>query len=764
MTTTVNNNNYFISKARDAYVLTRVYNDYSSGSKFKDRFQKAAESVNKNARNYKRGNVIWMLYDDSPDKRDYKNHKEELLDICLSYGFSKEEGNLIYSHSNKPGNSSYASYCIREKFLKHTEEDDTALAVLLDQDDILEPDAIKNIALKMTDNGVVLLPFTIIDYGGKDITFNSGKVHNELTKKISKCPIVNKSAPVIKQHHWNNLKEIFYASSLSWSKSYSRYALEQYHNSLTDFLKKERIGVQEYYEKHPAYEDFVDFYVLLRSDITVSATSYRTHKYYKHNEAITCNPDLDAFRLHRTANLLTLIDLCYYEAEILRPDYKQLLLRFITIKVVDIERILDKYRENYTNGDNSYYVFSDETHEGYFIDKLYRLSQGENRGSEQDEQLFKDAHPIRNEKTKENFNDLFWYDNINNIEVYHSELKNVSSRCTLRKAFLEENQFRTEKAWFQQFYTFTASEFAHIKKIIIKQCNIWFEKLVWKHKEEKKNINYDNKPTPNQRRFRVLSFLLILWGIIIPATTTFFVLILWGKILPLIKEDKFQTASLVVTAFVSVWVAILTSLWNDHSKAHILAKEETAKKKLYFSEFEDLIRHLEANLKVMIEIHYQLLYGKIPAGIHFINLSWPNFSCLLSDDITKLIDKNKVDDFARLKVNLRNIQNSSTWLSVYVQEPHSHEEIKKAIEWEITRHIGYLVNFRYLKEYNFQSPTQNDIEFYIGEKHIKQSLTSLFMSYHGEGERMKKVEEYLNSYFNDRMEKRSVLLYKIHTP
>lgn len=758
MTAIVNNNN-LISGARDAYVLTRIYNDYSAESKFKERFAAAAASISENVRNYKRGNVIWILYDDSPKKGEYKNHEEELLDICLSYGFSSEVGNLIYLRSKKPGNSAYASYCIRENFLKLTEEDDTAFAVLLDQDDTLEPDAIKNIALKMTDNGVVLLPFAIIDDGGKDITFDKGKVHNELTKKISKCPIVNKSAPAIEQHHWNNLKEIFYASTLSWSKAYSHYSLNIYQKSLTAFLIANRVSVEEYYDKHPAYEDFVDFYVLLRKDISISATSYRTHKYYKHNKAITCKPDIDAFKLQRTASLLTLIDLCYSNSDKLRADFKQLLLRFVTIKVVDVERILDKYRKDFKEGDNKYYAFSDETHEGFFINKLYRLSQGDNRESEQDEKLFEDAHPIRNEKTKDNFNDLFSCNNLNSILVYKSELNNVSSRCVLRKAYLEENKFRSDKAWFQKQYLSVISEITYIRREFKKWCGKWKEKLIWKYAEKDKKTIYDSKLTPNQRRYRVLSWLLILWGIIVPFIITGAILIFWGNISDGSKKSNFETISLVVTASISVWVAILTSIWKDHSKANILAKEEGAKKKLYFSEFEDLIRHLEANLKVMIEIHHQLSYGKIPADIHFINLSWPNFSCLHSDDITKLIDKDKVDDFARLKVNLRNIQNSSTWLSSYVQEPHSQEEIRKAIEWEITRHIGYLVNFRYLKDYNFQSPTQNDIEFYIGEKHMKQYLTSLFMSYSGEGERIRKVEEYLDKYFYDRRERRSVLLY-----
>ena len=743
---------------RDAYVLTRLYNNYTAGSQFKERFEKAAHSVAKNVSNYKRGNIIWILYDDSSYNENNQKNNEELLEICKSHGFSDKEGNLIYVRSVKPGNSAYASYCVREEFLEQTKKNETAFAVLLDQDDTLEPNAIKNIAEKMTDDGVVLLSFIINDDEGKDITADGGKYHNKLTKKISKHQIVNKTAPTIEQHHWNNLKEIFYASTLSWSKAYSRYALNIYQESLTTFLINNRVSVKEYYGKHSAYEDFVDFYVLLRKDLTISATSERTHTYYKHNEAITCKPDIDAFKLHRTASLLTLIDLCYSNSNNLRVDFKQLLLRFITIKVVDVERILDKYRKDFKKGNNKYYAFSDETHEGYFINKLYRLSQGDNRESEQDEKLFKDAHPIRNKKTKDNFNDLLSCDNLNSILVYKSELKNVSSRCTLRKAYLEENKFRSDKAWFQKRYKSVISEITYIKQEFKRWYGKWKEKWIWKYAEEDKKTIYDRKLTPNQRRYRILSWLLILWGIIVPFVAIGGILILWKGEASFSKDDR-QTISLVVTASISVWVAILTSIWKDHSKANILAREEGAKKKLYFSEFEDLIRHLEANLKVMIEIRHQLSYGKIPASIHFINLSWPKISCLLSDDITSLIDKDKVDDFARLKVNLRNIQNSSNWLSTYVQEPHSQEEISSAIDWEITRHIGYLVNFKYLKEYNFQSPQQNDIEFYIGEKHLKQYLTSLFMSYHGDEERIKKVEEYLNLYFSDRREHRSVLLY-----
>ena len=740
---------------RDAYVLTRIYNDYSSENKFVERLENAALSIFHNSVIYNGGKVIWLLYDDSPedDEKNYKRHQKKLMKVCSSHGFSKKHGNLVYVRGSVPhGNSAYAAFRVREEFLKYTKGNDKAFAVLLDQDDMLEPEAIMYIAEKMTDNRVVLLPFTIINDGGKDITVDGGKVHNNLTKKIRRKAINNKTAPNVKQCHINKKKRIYYASSLGWSKSYSHFALEVYQESLKQFLNKERVSVVEYYNSHPAYEDFVDFYMLLRRDITISATCDKTHKYYKHSDAITCQPDIDAFRLHRTASLLTLIDLCYSRSTELRPDFKLLLLRFITIKIVDIERILAGYRKDYHNGIDHFYTFSDDTHEEYFINKLYRLSQGNKRCIQQDEDLFEKAHPVCCEKTKENFDDLFSYNNLNSIKAYQSDLEGVDSRYIIKKAYFEENKFRNEHAFFEYCYLSLNSRIAYCMKQFKKCCKELKNSLIWKDKEEGK-IYYDSKPTPNQRRLRVLSVWLFLVSFILPPIALF--IRAYFKVLQVNSEP----VSIIVAAGISAWVAIITFLFNERSKTSILAIEERAKKKLYFNEFEDLIRHLAANLKVMIEIRHQLTDGKIPASIHFINLSWPNHSCLFSDDITALLDKDKVDDFARLKVNLRNIQNSSTWLSTYIKENHPYQEICDAIDWEITRHIGYLVNFRYLKEHNFQSPEQNDIELYIGEKHMKEFLTDLFLSYHGEGERMKEVEKYLNLYFCDRRECRSVLLY-----
>lgn len=725
---------------RNAYILTRLYFiDSSETGPFMTRFTRTVQSVVKNAKNYKSGKVIWILFDDSPN---HTGHEELIFNICDkqkqsvfcdSADCNFELGRFFLSE--KPENSAYATFCVRKQFIDLTKEDSGAFAVSLDQDDELEPNAIKDIASKMTDKCIVLSPFTIINEGGKDITGDGGKIQKAMTKKISRHPIDNSNVSIGKPKSKNDLTALCYASSLSWSKSYSRFAMERYVTLLEEFLSSSRKHSSEdeyalnhlaypFYKAHPAYEDFVDYFALLLSELTISATSKNTHIYCKNADSITCNPSIDDFRLHRTASLLVLIDLCYANQNLLRNDFKPLLFRYITIKVVDIERILSNYRNDFRKGDRRFFAFDVATHQHYFISKLYRLAQGDACNIAQDKELFTKASPVRTECTKKNFDDLFSCDTLSRITVYKSDIINADSLLVLESAVLAEDKFRP---------------------VIV--CK---KEKIESNQESDIIKQYDNKKTPNQTRRIYLWIFLGGWFILIIC---FFTLLV--PRIPLCKEN--------VAAVAAILVAVLTFLLNELSKVKILVQQEVAQKKQYFSEFEDLIRHLEANLKVMIELRKQLSIGVVPASIHFINLSWPNFSCLYSDDIVKVLDKGKVDDFARLKVNLRNIENSSKWLSDFVQETHSYDEQCSAIDWEIARHIGYLINFQYLKQNHFQFPSQSELDCYIKHKHIKEYLSQLFMSYSSESEcinRMKMVDKYLKVYYDDRRVRRNVLIHR----
>lgn len=735
---------------RNAYVLTRLYNIYVNEEEYQKRLAKAIGSVAANAKDYKDGEVQVILYDNSPAGEKRKDHIKEVRKKCSDNGFIEGKNLWLFTAEEHIGNSAYAAFAVREKALELIESlDDTgAVIISFDQDDELKPKAIRRICKAMTDKGVVLTPFSIVSAGGKDITGDGGRIQQKIAKKLSLHPVVNEEAQNAKQSSCNTLKDIVYASSLGWSKSYSYYALKKYHEALTKFLNDSRVSVSEYYSKHKNYEDFVDFFALLLSDVTITATRKKTHIYNKYSDSITSNPSVDAFRLDRTASLITLIDLCYSTKAILRSDFKRLLLRYVSIKVTDIERILEGYRKDFANGDEKKREFDEATHENYFIAKLRRLAEVDIRygkpEQKQDEDLFNLAKPVYCEKTKSNFKDLFSCETINAIGPYEAELSNADSRLVLEKAVLKEKEFRPVKPTRKQ-----------------KKKERLERRRLRKRKEEEISKRYDKRMTPNQIRQIVLWVLIGFFGLFLVA------FILWALgVIPVWKG--YQDTNKILPEIIAILLAILTFLLNEVSKVGILAREEATKKKLYFSEFEDLIRHLEANLKVMIEVRKQISDNKIPASVHFSNLAWPESSCLFSDEMSKIIDKGKVDDFARLKVNLRNIQNSARWLSVYVRQDHTMEELCEAIDWEIARHFGYLMNFHYMKNNNFQFPTPAELDYYIKEKHLKEYLSTLFISYSGEPEhgssktenfsREEMVEKYMKIYNDDRRMRRNVIL------
>ncbi len=140
------------------------------------------------------------------------------------------------------------------------------------------------------------------------------------------------------------------------------------------------------------------------------------------------------------------------------------------------------------------------------------------------------------------------------------------------------------------------------------------------------------------------------------------------------------------------------------TKYHTLKSEamnERAKLKLYNSEFEDLLRHLIANMKILAKLICELKDSNSNprvSSVHMANLKWPTSSCLFSDSMAMIIEDDNIESFARLKVNLRNINNSATYLTKYSESPsYNSDKMRELLEWELTRYFGYYTNFQYMK-------------------------------------------------------------------
>lgn len=733
------------------YVLVRIFcKDISDIDSFLEGLKKSLKTISDN--NYN-GDVIPLIYDDTPSKSHNYIVKRNNLLKELFYNNYKS---LRASETNK--GSAYAMHRLREYFVTREDAEDSDIAIILDQDDELKRDAIRNIVKRMPKDGIVVSPFRIEDNDGIDITDDGGRIHNILARILSfECLTKLLLDSRIKEEPKNQklffpfslseLKDLFigigknalqcfeqlkynllalfklrygYAdlSSICWTKSYSFNALKQYHEDLTEFIDKNvsrgKDKIETFYSQLDAYEDFIDFYVFLLKDVHVSGNLSVSHIYKKHQNSITATPNIDDFQLKRTNSLLTLIDLSYSKGKEakFRKNYKLMLHRFVASKVCQITCILNNYIKYYKKeGKKEFAVFAAKVHNRYFVNKLTRLALGEDRGIIQDKELFKQQFS-RSINTKSNFIDLFSVSVYKSIPQYKCKLKVNSARFILL-------------------------------------CSAEQEKILRKIKENKEEGKQWNEISSHRRTQGDIILILLI---------VFFVITIYILVPNFRLSSPFLLRDIqITTSAIGFLGAIITILSREYARIKTAMEEDVSTLKLYYSEFSDFIRHLEANIKILIEIRKQATWSTIDIqSIHSENLKWPENSILLSDEMAKLIPKNKVDDFTRLKINIRNINNSSKWLTELINQ---NKLTVSELDWEISRYFGYLINLYYLREHDFKFASHDELDNYIDENFIKFRLTELFMSYE-DTDRMKLVEYYMTRYQDDRRMKRAILIKK----
>lgn len=737
------------------YVLVRLYfnNTSSNIRSFLEGLEKSLKTISDN--NYK-GEVTLLIYDDTPSKSDeYINDRNKLLDNLFKNKY-KYKYKILDSEPNNMG-SAYAMHRLREYFVSLNVSD--SIAIILDQDDELTKDAIRNIVKRMPKDGIVVSPYRVVENQGTDITDDGGRIHNILARILrfkwlgkllldSRVKEKQKYKKLYFPFSFSEFKELFisiieniknfakrliykilglfkirlgYAdlSSICWTKSYSYNALSSYHEALTKFITANvkpidtKDEIKTFYSQLNAYEDFIDFYVLLLNNVPISGNLKVSHIYKKHPDSITATPKVDDFQLKRTNSLLTLIDLCYSKEEEaenkFRENYKLMLHRFVASKVCQISYILNKYIENYKDkGEEKFSDFAAKVHNRYFVNKLTRLALGENRGSEQDKELFNQEFS-RTENTKANFTDLFSAKVYKSIPQYKGNLSENSPKFILINSAEQEKLLRNIKD---------------------------------NKKEEKqwKEITSHRRTQAGIILILLIVFFIVTVDILVPS---------FRLLSPFLLQDNGITTSVI--GFLG---AIITILSREYARIKTSMEEDVSTLKLYYSEFSDFIRHLEANIKVLIEIRKQASGSKIWVhNIHSENLKWPENSILLSDEMAKLIPKTKVDDFTRLKINIRNINNSSQWLTELIS---NGKLTTKELDWEISRYFGYIIQLYYMESHNFKFASHDELDNYVDENFIEFKLTELFMSYKPE-ERMDQVKKYITNYHDDRRMERAIL-------
>ena len=665
------------------------------------RFQRAIRSVHINR-------AALIICDDTPhtdnDDEDirWKAHDERLKSILKDYGFVQDD-NLFIVQTNKGGEgSAMASWILKLKFLEITENNDKAFAILLDQDDELYEDAVDTVRKRMRNNTVIISAFDLAGDIRLDISNKAGRKKSKRSKKQSRRHLI------CYYFKWllkcgKNLAYLIYFWRV-WRCFVPRM-------STIGWTKAYSRTVMDYMVK-----DFKCSFCL-------------------HNENID-----DYFKSHQA-----------YEDFL---DFYTLLNK--KVKIIYNLHATHKYYKHPGSITAKPDLYAFEKLRPTMLSKLSIICN-----DNKDKLCYGWKILLRN----------FLYRKIDEIEKIlaryrkEDELSGNSSKIVFPGDFAEILLKKNS----QDKNLYVAVDFwkkSCLKKVERERCSIrsfaddsW---LAWQPSPKEDLLKKTTKSTRVSIIFLIsISFIFF----ILPALLNFN-----GKNINYQDRINSENVLEIIGIITTICATILTIMYEINARISEKADESIKLKKLYFSEFEDFIRHVEANLRVGFQTLRELKEHKTesaycPSYIHFENFKWPESSTLFNEEIAILIDKSRIDDFNRLRLNIRNMNNSAQWLEEYCKsKEYCTKDMIDMLEWELTRVLAYLCNFMYLKDHEFNFNTGIELNEYIASPKIKKKLRLLFSKEYPNDDKDKIIRHFLERYFCDRKEQSSVLIHLISSP
>ena len=666
-------------KTPEVYLLVRAYK--SESMDMDEYFGLLNTSLESISYQTWKGVINVIINDDSPLDQKNSEYKDKLNDqiIKLLNGGNKNL-NFILIETNHKG-SSYAEYNVRKKFLSSAKHNDD-IAILLDYDDELTKDAVNNIVSVMSDTKADLgvIKFATIDDKNLDIADDARIIHNKILDKIGNNLFSSS----------DKVKYGPYLCTMGWTKVFTKRELSRFIQAQDAYFTRESQSAEDFFKVYNAYEDFLDFYSVSKRGIKICGINTVTHIYHKRTSSITSKATLDDFSESRFKMLSFVTDIISQEKCLLYNNRRKLLLRYLIIKVTQIENILNKYRNNESE---EYKVFKEKTYYRWFLKRIVPLIGDDKR----DKKFLLKEFVIP-------------------MTIYHSMEDILSAAINIQAGRLKERSLRLS------IYSF-----------------------------------FENRDLPLKKQISSC----LIHGIVLSVFLFFFLffsfLVFTCDCMACPEGQKWFEVAII--GILPAGAAIVTFLFNKKRSLELQFNEQVSKLKLYCGEFEDMIRHLEANAKILIQIRKEV--GNMhepPASVHFDNLKIDSNSMLFADYISGFIPKENIDDFMRVRVNLRNINNSAGYMSDYVKSNrYDKSKMEEILDWEIARYFGYLANFYYFQEKGrFEFATESQLDQYYEESKINEILASLFIT-DNKADKEKEAKDYYRKYLDDRRKKRTVL-------
>lgn len=631
----------------------------------------------------------------------------------------------VYHHNNRGAALSlYNIHRILIDKIGKIEVNDNDIAILLDDDDMLvNSSVVQDIVDRMDKKNasICLTQFESIGESSLNIVNQAGRIHNNLIKELNE-----QGGDVTPCSSTESFGEsaLCFADSLGWTKAYRIKVIKKYHEDLLSIFKRE-CKLKCFLRNNDAFEDFPEIINLCRKDVKTTVLATPTHKYRKHPNSITATPREKDFKCKRTAYLTLLMKL-YNELtgknegknkdkNILRKDSDKTIARYFTIKILTIENILAKFRTNGINQEPNNCGFW-----GWLVKSVKDIWNYKNnkwlRESKQGSFVEWLIESLNRERVLSPFLELL------NNNTTPSELpKEVVKRVCKKEA----------------------------EQGIVDMCHC-----------------FGDKSTRFQTdRIKTIKRQLWIYRGIIAITFTIIGLIIYLWIFS--KADE-KGGFLDFGAFAAIATAICGwATTNIHRIKTERAQEDTITD-MFGNAVDDLIRHIVAGYMVLYKIQQDMLplstHPKKPAKVHFSNLKVSQQSLLMSDKFDNNLVVQEFKNLPRLRVNIRNINNSAEYMERYLDDSaYDSTHMYNIIEWEMNRYMGYFVNFMFFKENNmFRFPDETEREIFLKTHQLYNHFAKIACSNHPDYPKLirnLKLEERYEAYKEDRGDNRKVLIF-----
>lgn len=633
---------------------------------------------------------------------------------------SKTSNTEVFVYQCNSHGAAHSLYNIRKILLDNIgiiNATDDDIAILLDDDDMLaSPDVVKKIVDRMDKRKahICLTQFESIGEQSLNIVNQAGRIHNSLIDTLSKQE--DTIAPCSSPEPFGE-GALCFADSLGWTKVYRIKVIKEYHDNLKKVFNNSERKLKCFLRKNDAFEDFPEIINLCRENYKTTVLATKTHKYRKHPRSVTATPCEKDFKYKRTA-YLTLLMRLYRELNSdnnkkLRPCSapKKIIARYFTIKILTIENILAKFRTN---------VISKRPHNGEFFKWLLEpirdiTSYRKNRWLRESEQGSFVEWLLESLKSEGLLNDFLTLLN-NNTKPTELPKYVVKSVCA-------------EEA----------------KRGIVDLCHCFGDKSTRFQSER------INKIVLRLGFFIGIIAITILLAIIASIST--------------VKSTSNYTAlSAIVAAAVGVCGWAATNIYRINADR----VQEDKLTDMFGNAVDDLIRHIVAGYMVLYKIQQDMLplstHSKKPAKVHFSNLKVSQQSLLMSDEFDNNLVVQEFKNLPRLRVNIRNINNSAEYMERYLDDSaYDPTHMYNIIEWEMNRYMGYFVNFMFFKENNmFRFPDETEREIFLKTHQLYNHFAKIACSNHPDYPKLirnLKLEERYKAYKEDRGDNRKVLIF-----